>query len=146
MVTHLFPRFLDDAEEYHNAEVFWDDAFRQIVDRYSKIRDWQPWLTTCFADGTPFADGNPIYSLISTSTGKGVRVIQLPPESSDVQITAFRKTFGGKRGESDTVEELVIHCELSEESAVIAKRLLIEWVKQDEIPENFEITIQQLLS
>jgi len=65
MAEHLFPHFLSDALEYREAEKLWRHRWLQVVQQAEQAGCWQaPWLNTTFADGTPFQDGNPMFSAI----------------------------------------------------------------------------------
>lgn len=145
MVTHLFSDFLNNLDEYQSAESFWKDLCSKELRLHSPVSDWQAWLTKQFSDGTAFSDGNPIFDIVSPSTQIGIRIIQHEPTSNEIRITAWTATFGGEPGDEETVSELVIDCELSSESAEIAKRLIREWVEYDELLHGFESIIQRIL-
>ena len=69
MVQHLFPHFLGDPVEYAKAEAYWRDLWEEVARFAGQQWEWrQPWLRTTYADGTPFRDGDPIFSAWSQST------------------------------------------------------------------------------
>src|SRR5437867_9865303 len=74
MAKPLFGNFLTDANEYRQAEDFWENLWRKQVDPHALHTDWKVWINTQFADGTAFMDGNPIFSRVSVVDGRAVRV------------------------------------------------------------------------
>ena len=112
MVKHLFPKFLDDLSDYRRAEDYWLDLWRQVDEHCGRLRGWrQPWLYNgTLGNGEKLRDGNPIFSAYSPVTGCGIRVIQYPPASREVEFDYWLDTFGGKLGEPGVIRELVISC------------------------------------
>ena len=144
MVNHLHSTFLDNSKEYKDCEQFWERLCSEVIKEKSPVTDWKPWLTTTFADGTPFGDGNPICNLMSPSTHKGVRIIQHPASSDELVLSGFTETFGHAPEEDQYVIELVVVCELSIESAEWARRLIAEWVKTKDVDKDFDSVIASL--
>jgi len=75
MVHHLYKNFLSSLEEYKASEDYWR-------------------LNTHFCDGTPFLDGNPIYSLISPDSRKGIAINQHEPTENKIIFGAWMDKFG----------------------------------------------------
>ena len=50
------------------------------------------------------------FSAYSPTRLRGIRVIQYPPESGDLEFDCWLDTFGGKLGEPGVIRELVIAC------------------------------------
>ena len=126
--TVFFANFLSDPTEYALSERYWQDLFRAITREEGVTHDWHdPWLNTTFADGTSFADGNPIFSAWTPNRGRGVRIIQLDPVNvgTDLSFSSWEDAFG--EGD-DTILELVICCVLSDENALQASRYIRQWV------------------
>src|SRR5438105_15742731 len=112
MVKPLFPNFLNDPNEYHQAETLWRERWDELVRRVGQERQWvTPWLTTTFANGTPFADGNPIFSAVAPDRRLGVRVIQVEPSEEPRELSYWTDTFA--EGEPEAIKELVIACTLT---------------------------------
>jgi hypothetical protein len=129
MVHHLFPNFLHDSAEYRRAEEYWEVLCRDVIQQCSGANDWVPWLTTRLADGSIPEPGNPIYHLRSPSLRKGLRIIQVRPTSDENVVSSWVSAAGDDLPGSMAIQELVVHCELSEEAAVEVRQLLIDWVK-----------------
>jgi hypothetical protein len=130
MVEYLFPRFLDDTREYARAEAYWHRLWDEIVP-LAWAWEWkQPWLKTSYADGTPFCDGDPIFSAWSPSSKLAVRVIQNRPQGQNPALDFWTDTVGDEwTGE---VIALVISCTLSRQTADLARRLIFSWVRYGE--------------
>lgn len=143
MVRHLHKRFLSNAKEYRESENFWCNLCEKSIESNTNNSKWKVWFNTYYADGTPFLDGSPIYSLISSNKKKGVAIYQEEPTIDNIKITAWMDKFGAVDKNDDFVEELVITCELSEESAKIAEELITEWVKDNTTYKDMEIIIEE---
>ncbi|MEH1912309.1 MAG: hypothetical protein V7L05_19450 [Nostoc sp.] len=98
-----------------------------------------------FVDGTPFLDGNPIYSLISPDSKKGICINQDQATTEKVSIAAYMDKFGSIDDEENFIEELVIVCELSEESVQLASELIEVWVKENTSYYEMELLIKKKL-
>jgi hypothetical protein len=134
MVRHLHSRFLKDAGEYRSAVAFWRALWEEISSTARSGRGWQhPWLFTGSDEDTVFMDGNPIFSAYSPMRLCGIRVIQYPPESPDLEFDYWLDTFGGRPGEPGVIRELVIACALSEEAAQRAQELMEQWCQFGEV-------------
>ncbi len=127
MANNLFPNFLVDAGQYEESERFWEDLWGRIDPRDRERFGWTfPWLGT----GSPqIKDGNPIFSAVSPTLRRGVRVIQEEPIGSELDVQAWLDAFGGDADDPDRVDELVISCVLSDESSRIALELMSRWVR-----------------
>ena len=145
MVEHLYKTFLSNLEEYEKSEIFWLDLCDSLINKTLTQQTWTIWLNTHYIDGTPFLDGNPIYSLISSNKKKGIAINQEQPTTKKIYIKAYMKVFGDITINDDSVEELVITCELSKESALIAQQLIQEWMKDTTSYQDMERIIEQMI-
>jgi hypothetical protein len=132
MVQHLFPRFLQDPAEYAQAEAYWGDLWNEMARFAGQQKIWRhPWLRTSYADGTPFLDGDPIFSAWSPGRKLGVRVIQNEPQRSGVELNFWHEVVGDRwAGE---VQTLVISCALSRQGANLARSLILEWIRHGKV-------------
>ena len=128
----LFPRFLADPQEYHDAERLWVDRWSALVVSLGEVTNWRsPWSQNVFADGTPIRDGNPIFSAICPSRRLGIRVIQLEAVEEESPFTFWLDTFAA--GDSEEVNELVVSCILTEETLADSIALMHQWVVEGRI-------------
>ena len=119
---------MGNVESYRAAVQYWADLIAQEFSNAPAGDAWfAPWATVAFDDGTEFLDGNPIYSACSEMAKRGLIIQQLEPEHSDVLIRAWTGSFG-ESIDPDAIETLTIACELSEESAHVARDLIHEWI------------------
>ncbi len=136
MAVHLFPGFLDDPAQYAAAEDYWRQLWDELMGRAGQREGWiRPWLQTAYANGTPFRDGDPIFSAWSPSRKLGVRVIQNRPEGVGLGLDFWTDTFGDEW--SGEVRVLVIACELSSRTADLARELIGQWVRTGEASLSF---------
>jgi hypothetical protein len=132
MTQTLFPHFLDDPDEYRQAETLWRERWEELVRRVGQGRQWvTPWLTTTFADGTPFADGNPIFSAVAPDRRLGVRVIQVEPAENPHELAVWTDTFA--EGEPEAVKELVLTCALTQKTLGDSLALMERWITKEEV-------------
>ncbi|MCI0460548.1 MAG: hypothetical protein L0Z62_26640 [Gemmataceae bacterium] len=135
MVAHRFPRSSEDVTEYQASTQYWERLWED-VDRYARVRDgWHtPWLST----GDPsIQDGNPIFSAFSEQVRRGIRIIQYPPTTDQVEFDWWLDSFGGTMTDPESIRELVIACALSVEAGQKAANLMNQWVT------NAKITVVQ---
>lgn len=131
MPEFLFPDFLADPKRYCEAEEYWRNLWPKVVGSAGQASAWRsPWLTTCFADGTPFRDGNPIFSAVSDQRRLGVRIIQVEADPSDEPAVSWWIDSFGDPSESDAIRELVISCAPAVQTEGEVFRLLSGWVSR----------------
>lgn len=124
MIVHLFPNFLEDEGDYALAERYWVDLWEGIV---RGRREWrQPWFQPL---PSSIGEGNPIFSAVSPSLRRGIRVIQSAPTETGLELVAYPDTFGGSASDPDAIHELVISCALSDVAAEVARSLMVPWVE-----------------
>src|SRR5438045_3918635 len=81
--------------EYAKAESVWRERWDAVLRELGEQGNWQtPWMTTNSNDGTPFRDGNPIFSAVCPERHLGVRVIQLEPADDPNELSFWTDTFG----------------------------------------------------
>jgi hypothetical protein len=129
MAKPLFPNFLNDPNEYRQAETLWRERWDELVRRVGQERQWvTPWLKTTFANGTPFADGNPIFSAVAPERRLGVRVVQVEPCEGPPELSTWTDTFA--EGEPEAIKELVIACTLTREALDESLALIEQWISK----------------
>jgi|RhiMetdeSRZDD1v2_1073273.scaffolds.fasta_scaffold49377_5 hypothetical protein len=127
MIHHLFADFLDDSNVYRQVVEYWRDLWTRLEPLKRGQLEWiEPWLST----GAPtILDGNPIFSAYSPKLRKGIRVVQYPPASADdVEFDYWLDTYGGDITDPQSIQELVISCALSEESARLSRLVIEPWL------------------
>lgn len=146
-VRHLFRDFLEDATQYRRAEQFWEDLVTQAVHARGLDLDLEPWRPDRFNDGTPMPkDGSPIYHARCERLRRGVQIIQDPPESDEIEVTAWfdEFDFSDAGGPGYTVE-LTIGLSLSQESAEVARHLVGMWLDPANTMEDVKRSMQVVL-
>src|SRR5262245_40658580 len=132
MVEHLFLHFLDDPAEYARAEAYWRELWDELARFSGQQQEWQhPWLQTAYANGTPFRDGDPIFSAWSPSRKLGVRVIQNEPQARVVELDFWPDVVGDQW--SGEVRTLVISCALSKQATDLARDLILSWMRHGKV-------------
>jgi len=132
MVQPLLADFLNDRRQYGEAERLWRARWEELLRRVGQEAEWvSPWLKTTFADGTPFADGNPIFSAVAPQRRLGVRVIQLEPSEDPPELSFWIDTFA--EGEPESIKELVIACVLTPQRLDECLGLMERWITGEEI-------------
>jgi hypothetical protein len=137
MTVFLYPNFLTDQNEYEQAESRWRHLWDELVRRVGQQHLWKsPWLNTRCADGTPFRDGNPIFSAVCPLNHLGVRVLQQEPEGNPKDLSFWTDVFA--KGEPEEVRELVISCALTPETLNYAADLMRQWLTRQEVSLSYE--------
>lgn len=124
LMSILLPDFLQNPNDYVEAETVWQTLWISLPQQNA----WRtPWLNTVFADGTPFMDGDPIFSAISNSGQRAVKIIQQAP---DYGASHFEHWLETKPDMPDWPQQvLVISCVLSSEHLEQSKNLLAAWMR-----------------
>ena len=67
----------EDIDEYRFLENYIKNIFLEVLlERSMKKEDWEiPFFNTYYEDGTPFMDGNPIFSAKNLETGNIIKVV-----------------------------------------------------------------------
>jgi hypothetical protein len=132
MINHIDQGFLANAAIYAHSEEFWRHLWNQIDETARNNFGWvQPWFQPLSRE---LAEGNPIFSAVSSQLCRGIRVIQHEPTKNEVEIQAWRDSFGGGSKDSARIEELVISCALSDLSAEMARGMMLAWVQGKFVP------------
>jgi len=132
MISHIYPNFLEDVQEYKASVRHWEELWRQVGKCELEKYQWTyPWIST----GSPdILDGNPIFSAFSPVLLRGIRIIQHEPTSSKLEIQAWPDYVGGDIADPASIRELAISCALSSETARIALDLMRPWVAGSSVP------------
>ncbi len=142
MIKHYYPNFLQDEAVYAQAEAFWLDLWEKID---ADSRDRNGWRTPWFEPLPPsISEGNPIFSAISPSLRRGIRILQYEPSEKGVEFFAYPDTFGGTSFDPSAIQELVISCALSDSAAEFALSLMCTWVAGD--PIQFELAERAVIT
>ena len=126
---YLFPKFLEDAGQYAEAEKLWLHAWSSVVKRLGQEKRWKvPWFEPKFGNGTPMMDGNPIFTALDRSRRMVIRVIQAPTDAErEDDLTYWIDKFA--KGDPEELDELVISCVLSDETLAKATDLMTRWAR-----------------
>jgi hypothetical protein len=66
----LYPNWMSDPLEYDAAVSFWTDLLGPIIVQAPRV--WKiPWSENVGVDGTPFRDGNPMFSAVAVDGSRG---------------------------------------------------------------------------
>lgn len=125
-MDHLYPDFLRDPLKYSLSEGFWQTLWQDISHQDRSRYEWQqPWFQPL---PPKLGQGNPIFSAVSPSLRRGIRVIQHEPTAESLEIQAWTDTFGGPITDPESIKELVIACALSDLAAGVAAEMMRPWV------------------
>jgi hypothetical protein len=123
MAHWLFPDFLKDGGAYASAQRHWETVWTNVLSTTDQAAAWQsPWMRN------PFPDGNPIFTAVSPSLRRGVRIIQEELGRADDTDLDWWLDYFGEKDDPDAIHELVIACCPSGENAAQIEHLLRQWV------------------
>ena len=130
-MTHHFPNFLTNEAEYLQAEAFWASVWADIPELDRRRGGWRcGWF-----ERQSLKDANPIFTAISDSQHRAIRVIQYEPTCAHAELDYWFDTFDGEADEPNSVRELVIACALSDDTAQMARTLMSSWVQGEEVEQ-----------
>ncbi|MCE7764308.1 hypothetical protein GQL56_16790 [Pseudomonas putida] len=115
--------FLDLPEKYKLLEDYFIQIFNQEIEeqKSTPAEFITPHYSGHFADGTPFMDGNPIFSAKNTTTGNILRIVI----SDDVS------KYAKNHNTVDDFEELCLVMKISEISLV--RPDISSWIAQQKL-------------
>jgi len=138
MVRPLFPNFLEDPDQYARVVEYWSNLWERIEAWERKQAGWrQPWLFSGWREHAEFMDGDPIFSAWTPRERKGIRIIQYAAASEDLEFDSWLDMFGGRLGDRESVQTLVIACALSEEASRLALEVMAPWVRRADIEIDY---------
>ncbi len=147
----LYKNFLEDNRIYSLAKNWWKREFeKQIIGKKSSPDNNENldlifnWHNENFKNNKEFRDGNPIFTVLSTSKQKLVRIIQEEIENKNnqdaIQISAWlEKGFYPK----EETPELVISLELSRKSSKVAFDWIKKWLNDELEDKDLEIDFDE---
>lgn len=133
MAEILFASFLEDEETYDEAAVYWQKQFEMLLEDFEY--EYELYLNTVMADGTPLRDGNPIFNAYLPVIHRAVRIIQEEPEEPAEYSRWIHET---EDAEGEPFEELVVSLVLTEETLELALEDIRLWVMGEAILEEEE--------
>ena len=145
MVRTLYEDFLDSPEQYKACQAYWDRLIQDVAESLGQEGEWVRWIPPAHFDRVPPDDGeaNPIADARSRKLNRAFRIIQSPVSDDKVQIGGWLATYPQENTDLPE-DELFIHLSLSEESAEIAKKLLIKWMTTETTPAEMQAFMDSL--
>lgn len=134
----MFPDFLEDKEQYEEAQDFWEEEIEEWADAYDF-----PVETNYHADEEDYEEGDPIFDAYFPSHGKSIRINQYDPEDEDAPEfdVSFEETE--LEGADEPIDEMNIDLILSEETARRTRQLLRHWTEADMSVEDMEEWLEE---
>lgn len=142
MTQHLYNNFLHDKKIYNLAQAYWQRLFSRIAQQYQL--QLVPYLNDRTSEGHKEYDGNPICNVWEKSLNRAVRIIQVEPESKQLDISAWLDTIELEEA-TVPIQELVIDTVLSRESYAMAEKLIMAWLGKQTESEEMEIIIENII-
>lgn len=144
LINPLFPDFLSDLDVYQQAEQYWSGEVTRLLQPYGLTH--HPFYNNQPGNGTPTADGNPIFDAYVPERHKLVRILQYDPATAEgPPIDHYTDTWPTPQMDPDKrphptnpalrdapIPELVISLYLTEETAAKACHLIHQWLVEDE--------------
>lgn len=135
MAILIHPHFRSSIAQYRECEQFWKSLLNDVHMGTCTIGQWHRWVADCHPGGTPFGlrefelDGSAIANGRSYATNRAYVINQQPPDNEyEYHVAAWINDYRYGYPSTWPVASLVIDLVLSEETAEIAKRLLIKWM------------------
>jgi hypothetical protein len=118
-------------DDYHRAEQWWSRLWSGIPE----ATEWtSPWFNTCYVDGTPMLDANPIFSAKNERLGRGLRIIQERPENDPLRVLTWWKQDWDPDYDNWVVLTLIVVPSM--EAIQAAKLVLCAWARGDDVDDG----------
>ncbi|MBE9914102.1 hypothetical protein G8C92_08650 [Paenibacillus donghaensis] len=112
--------YFESDEAYEAAEQYWKNLFFSLMHE-GDTYDWvTPYYNNQLADGTRMRDGNPIFSAVSRSSGRSIRIVI----ESDLEYADLTYWVDQKNGKN----ELVVVCGWTLPQLSKAEEVLGSWL------------------
>jgi len=145
MVHNLFEGFLDSEEKYEASERYWEQLVQDVTKSLDQQGQWEDRMPRGYVRWSPAeVDGSPIFDGRSLKLDRGFRIFQQIPSGEDIKIAAWLKSYEEQYSHFPR-EVLVINLSLSEESAQMARNLLVMWMKPETTVEEMQRFISEHL-
>ena len=134
----LFPDFLNDEEQYEQAQDYWEE----------EIEDWSdafdfPVEMNYQTEDEDEKDGDPIFDAYFPAHGKSMRINQYAPEDEDAPDFDVSFDETELEGVDDLIDEMNIDLILNEENARRTRHLLRRWTEADMSAEEMEEWLEE---
>ena len=133
MEEYLFANYLTDPAVYDAAVAFWRDSFKPILEKAPRV--WKDsWLATSGCNGTPFRDGDPMYSAVALDKSRGIRVrqdAQGQEPGAAVWIYRYGKDDPDYHAGAGMPVIVLSYTKLSMEIAEVFKELGRAWIAEE---------------
>jgi len=144
-VHRLFEDFLDNEEQYHVCERYWEELVASVAESLGQTGEWKREIWR-YGDGTLWdLDGNPMFVARSEKRDRYIGILQHPAAADRLQIVAYLKRYEEEYTGVSTRDELVINLGLSEESAQLAEALLLKWMTPGTTVDEMKSFIRESL-
>ena len=117
-----FKNFLTSTDLYLENQTFWNDSLMRLSE---DVREG--WVSTRFANGEDFFDGNPIASALYQRLGKAVRIIQTAIDSTRLPVSAWLEKV---EYQATQINELVIVVQPDDEAYHKALKLISFFLRE----------------
>jgi hypothetical protein len=125
MQKYLFHNFLETNLTYFICKEYWQTKMEYFFES-NKIENPKAYLTTTFANGEDFRNGNPMVNYFVPELNKAFRIIQEEPDNENADIAAWIDDF--EMNENRIIEELVISIHHTPETEQVAFDLISKWL------------------
>ena len=117
-----FENFLSSNDLYLENQNFWNDSLTLLSEDIP-----EEWVSTEFANGEDFSDGNPIASALYQRSGKAVRIIQtaIDPTRLPISVWLEKVDYQTRR-----IKELVIVIQPDDEAYNKAIKLISFFLRE----------------
>ena len=148
MVQHLYPHFLSAEHEYQSASHLWRSLLAELAATTGSAGQWRSWRPSTFVDGSPIP--REIWSIAdaySPSLGRAITIIQRPPVSDCLDVTAWIARRADTTNEDPCdIDDLTLSVVLSKESLEVARMIIASWMDPSISRERMEDIIEQVSS
>jgi hypothetical protein len=118
-----YKNFLSDRDLYSQNVNLW----KEIITSLSGDRQFEEWVSTKFANGQDFFDGNPIFSALYEQLNKAVRIIQIEKDTYTPELRVWVENV--QHDHKPIIKELLIIIQPSNRALESAKSIITAFLK-----------------
>ena len=117
-----YKNFLSDRDLYSQNVNFWKETITTLSDK-----QFEEWVSTKFANGQDFFDGNPIFSALYEQLNKAVRIVQIEKDTSTPELRIWLENI--QYDNEPIIKELLIVIQPSDRALESSKSIIAAFLK-----------------
>jgi hypothetical protein len=142
-MKYLFPNFLKDTNEFHQAQDYWIQLCREVLESNQQLQNWTFGAEPPQMDVSEFSSWGLVGGYNNEKT-KGFSIDQQDPKQhTKWEMVAYTQE-SDRFSDTQPIVYLQFTCNLSEKSSEVCRKLFTKWIQPDCDKNEIERFIENL--